>query len=108
MSVGKEAMSPEDFSKWAARQSLEYDLVDGRPVRKPDEQQALFRLGTLGEIAQAVFGEPNEAADWLATPNAELCGLCPTDVAAESEEGRQLVLRTLVRRRAAGSHRDHA
>ena len=90
-------MTPGEFALWAARQPLQYELVDEHPVRLPEEQQAPFRLQVVKALAEAIFDQPDHVTAWMANASAEFGGLSPADIAAESEEGSQMVLRSLVR-----------
>ena len=86
-----------DTSGWAARQPLAYELVEERLVLSAEEHQAPARLAALRRIAKGVFGHSDQANAWLTRPSPDFGGLSPADLANDSEEGNQLVLRTLIR-----------
>jgi hypothetical protein len=98
-------MSSADFNHWAARQPLAYELVDGVPVRHAKERQSPFRVAVVNALAEVVFEQPDVATAWLSTACSEFGGLSPADVAAESEDGSQFVLRSLLQwhRRASST-----
>ena len=51
-----ETMTAADFQAWEAQQPLAFELVDGRPVRLPDEDQGSSRLARLRQVALKVVG----------------------------------------------------
>ena len=90
-------MNDIDLATWAAQQPLAYALKEGRLVLSAEHHQAPSRLATLRHIAKGVFGNPKQVDAWMATASSDLGGLAPADLAIDSEEGSQLVLRTLIR-----------
>jgi uncharacterized protein (DUF2384 family) len=99
-----ETMTEAEFRTWEARQPMALELVDGRPVRLPDEVQAPARLARVRQLAVKVLTDEAAVRAWLCTPRAEFGGLEPEALANDGEDGCQMVLRTLValgRQRAA-------
>jgi uncharacterized protein (DUF2384 family) len=94
-----------EFRTWEARQPLAFELVDGCPVRLPDEDQGPSRLARVQQLAIKVLADEAAVGSWMGTPQVELGGLEPEAVAADSEEGCQLVLQALV---ALGRQREAA
>ncbi len=92
-----EAMTETAFRAWEARQPLAYELVDGRPVRLPDDHQGPSRLARVRLLAMKVLADEAAVTAWMGAPQVELGGLEPEALAADGEEGYQLVLRELVR-----------
>ena len=90
-------MNDTDLAAWAAQQPLACELVEGRLVLSAEHHQAPAGLAALRHIANGVFGNPDQADAWLATPSPDFGGLAPADLTNDSEEGSQLVLRTLIR-----------
>ena len=101
------ALKDTELTAWAAQQPLVYELVEGRLVLLAEHHQAPSRLTALRNVAEGVFGDFGQASAWMVTPIAELGGLSPSDLASDSEEGSQLVLRTLIRRHRAVLEQDH-
>jgi uncharacterized protein (DUF2384 family) len=95
-----------EFRTWEARQPLAFELVDGCPVRLPDEDQGPSRLARVRLLAMKVMADEAAITAWMGGPQVELGGLEPETLALDGEEGCQLVLRELVRlgrqREAAG------
>ena len=89
-------MTEVEFRTWEARQPLRFELVDGRPVRLADEDQGQSRLARVRRTASQILADEDLVRTWVATPLDSLGGLEPDAVAAESEDGCQLVLRALV------------
>ena len=97
-------VTEDEFRTWEERQVLRFGLVAGRPVRLADENQSQSRLARVRQIALRVLANQEAVLAWMTNPSALLGGFEPEVAAAESEEGCQLVLRTLivmVRRREA-------
>jgi uncharacterized protein (DUF2384 family) len=92
-----ETIAKAEFRTWEARQPLAFELVDGRPMRLPDEFQAPSRLARVRQIALKVLADEAAIGAWMAAPQVELGGLEPETLALDSEEGCQLVLQALVR-----------
>ena len=90
-------LNDTDLAVWAAQQPLAYELVEERLVLSAEEHQMPARLAALRRIADGVFGSPSQTDAWLITPSPDFGGLAPADLANDSEEGGQLVLRTLIR-----------
>ena len=84
------------FRSWEAQQQLGFALVDGRPVRLPDELQGASRLERVRQIAWKVLGDEAAIGAWMVAPQVELGGLEPKTLALDGEEGCQLVLQALV------------
>ena len=101
-----ETMAKGEFETWEAQQPLRFEQVDGRPVRLPDDRQGPSRLVRVQQLAMKVFADEVAVGVWMAAPQAGLGGLEPETLAADGEEGCQLVLQALVRlgrqREAAG------
>jgi uncharacterized protein (DUF2384 family) len=99
-------MTEAEFRTWEARQPMAFELVDGCPVRLPDEDQGPARLARVRQLAVKLLADEAAVAAWMSMPLAELGGLEPEVLAADDEDGCQLVLRELVRlgrqREAAG------
>jgi hypothetical protein len=99
-------MAEAEFRTWEVQQPLVFELVDGRPVRLPDDRQGPSRLARVRQLAMKVFADEVAVGAWMAAPQVELGGLEPETLALDSEEGCQLVLQALVRpgrqREAAG------
>ena len=89
-------MTEFEFRTWEARQPLRFDLVDGRPVRLPDEDQGQSRLARVRRTARQILADEDSLRTWMAAPLNALDGFGPEAVAAESEDGCQLVLKLLV------------
>ncbi len=100
-----ETMAKGEFETWEAQQPLRFELVDGRPVRLPDDCQVPSRLARVRQLATKVLAGEAAIGAWMAAPQVELGGLEPEAVAADSEEGCQMVLQALV---ALGRQRDAA
>lgn len=98
-------MTEAEFRTWEACQPLAFELVDGLPVRLPDEGQGPARLTRVRRLAVKVLADEAAVVAWMATPLAELGGLEPEALAAEGEDGCQMVLQALVR---LGRQRDVA
>jgi len=92
-----EAMTEAEFRTWEAQQPLAFELVDGRPVRLPDDHQGPSRLARVHQLARKVLADEGLIAAWMSTPQVELGGLEPETLALDGEDGCQLVLRELVR-----------
>jgi hypothetical protein len=90
-----ETMSETGFEVWEGQQPLRFHLDDGHPVRLPEAGQAPSRVDRARELGGKILADRPAADAWLAKPLDELGGLEPEAVAAESEEGCQLVLRLL-------------
>jgi len=90
------AMTAAEFAEWEPRQPVRFALVDGRPMRLPEADQGPDRVERVRQIAAKTLGAPEAVDAWLRNPQAVLGGLEPEAVAADGEEGCQLVLRTLV------------
>ncbi len=101
-----DAKTEAEFRTWEAQQPLAFELVDGRPVRLPDDHQGPSRLARVRQLALKVLADEAAIAAWMGAPQVELGGLEPEALAADGEEGCQLVLRELVRmgRLIEGSH----
>ncbi len=100
-----ETMSEAEFRTWEAQQPLAFELVDGRPVRLPDDCQGLSRLARLRQLAMMVMADETALEAWMSTPQVELGGIKPETLVLGGEEGCQLVLQALVR---LGRQRDAA
>lgn len=101
---GVSAMVEEaEFRTWETHQQLRFALVDGRPVRLPDADQGPSRVAGVRQIAARALADQTAADAWIGSPQADLGGLEPEALAADSEEGCQIVLRALV---ALGRHRE--
>ena len=92
-----ETMTEAEFSTWEAQQPLAFELVDGRPVRQRDDCQGPSRLARVQLLAMKVLADVAAVTAWMVAPQVELGGLEPEALAADGEEGCQLVLRELVR-----------
>jgi len=92
-----EALSEAEFRTWEAQQPLAFELVDGCPVRLPDDCQGPSRLARLRQLAMKVLTDAAAVEAWISAPQVKLGGLEPEALAADGEEGCQLVLRELVR-----------
>jgi uncharacterized protein (DUF2384 family) len=90
------AMTAAEFAEWEPRQPLRFALVDGQPMRLPEADQGPARVERARQIAARTFGATEAVDAWMCSPQAILGGLEPEAVAVDSEEGCQLVLRTLV------------
>ncbi len=91
------SMTEAEFDEWDVCQPIRFDLIDSRPVRRPDEQQGPARVQLLAETANRVFRDLADAEIWMTFPNPDLGDLAPLEVAAGSEAGCQSALRNLVR-----------
>ncbi len=95
-----------EFTTWEALQPMAFGLVDGRPVRLPHEEQGPARLARVRQLAVKVLADEPAVTAWMGTPLAELGGLEPDALAADGEDGCQMVMQELVRlgrqREAAG------
>ena len=89
-------MSEAEFQIWESVQPIRFELVDGRPKRLTDAEQASSRLTRTRQVAKRVFGDTARARAWMATTQAVLGGVEPNAIVAGSEAGCQIVLRTLV------------
>ena len=98
----KQPVAQTEFLAWEARQPRRFDLLDGLPVARPNEQQGASRLERARAIAARVLLREEDAIPWLDTPQAALGGLKPTSLAADSEEGCRKVLMLLVSLRRRG------
>lgn len=85
-----------EFRTWQAGQPVRFGLVDGRPVRLPEEAQGASRVARVRQVAGRVLASEAAVTAWLEHPLAALGGLEPETLAADGEEGCQAVLRTLV------------
>ncbi len=85
-----------EFRTWQAQQPVQFDLVDGRPARLPENAQAASRLARVRLLAARILTDRAAAAAWLGSPQAALGGLEPEALAADGEEGCELVMRELV------------
>ncbi len=85
-----------EFRTWQAQQPVQFDLLDGRPARLPENAQAASRMARVRLFAGRVLTEEAAAAAWLGSPQAALGGLEPGALAADGEEGCELVMRELV------------
>lgn len=92
-----EALTEADVKVWEASQPLRFALVDGRPARLPEHAQSPSRLARVRLIAGRVLTDEAEVAAWLGSPQAMLGSLEPEALAADGEEGCELVLRELVK-----------
>ncbi len=90
------ATSETEFRTWEASQPVRFDLVDGRPVRLPEETQGASRVARVRQVAGRVLAGEAAVTAWLGRPQAALGGLKPETLAADGEEGCQAVLRALV------------
>ena len=100
-----ETMTEVEFRAWEAQQQLSFALIDGRPVRLPDENEGPSRLARVRQLATKVLADQAAADAWMGAPQVELGGVEPEALAADSEEGCQIVLRALV---ALGRHQEAA
>ena len=89
-------MTEAEFTDWEARQPLRFEIVDGSPARLPEADQAPSRLARVRTVAERVLGSREAAVTWMTSGYQATGGLEPEVLAAESEEGCQLVLRALV------------
>ena len=85
-----------EFLAWEAQQPLRFALADGRPVRLSDEDQGRSRVARVRQVAGQMLADEAAVDAWMASPQATLGGLEPKALAEESENGCQLVLRTLI------------
>jgi len=92
-----EALSEAEFRTWEAQQPLAFELVDGCPVRLPDDRQGPSRLARVRQLATKVLAGEAALVAWMSAPQIELGGLEPETLVLDGEEGCQLVLRELVR-----------
>ena len=92
-----QAIKEVEFRTWEAQQKLRFELSDGRPVRLPDEHHGAYRLARVRNVASRVLVDEQAVVAWMGTPLVELGGLEPEVLAADSEDGCELVLRELVR-----------
>jgi hypothetical protein len=90
------AMTAAEFAEWEPRQPVRFALVDGRPMRLPEADQGPARIARVRQVAAKILASPEAVDAWMLSPQAILGGLEPEAVAADGEEGCQLVLRTLV------------
>jgi uncharacterized protein (DUF2384 family) len=90
------AMTAAEFAEWERRQPVRFALVDGQPMRLPEADQGPARVERVRLVAAKTLGAPEAVDAWMCCPQAILGGLEPEAVAIDSEEGTQLVLRTLV------------
>jgi hypothetical protein len=98
-----EMVSEAEFRVWEAQQQLVFALIDGRRVRLPDADQGPSRVARVRHIAARALADHSAADAWMRSPLAARGGLEPEALAADSEEGCQIVLRALV---ALGRHRE--
>jgi hypothetical protein len=96
-------MTFEEFTAWEADEPDMYELVDGVPVRVPDEKQGARRIGRLFAAAALALGG-TRADDWVMTPLVEFGGARPLRVASRSWLGLIMVIEVL-RRLAATTER---
>ena len=85
-----------EFRAWEVQQPLRFDLVKGLPVRLADGNQGQSRLARVRQIARQILTDHEAVLTWMTTPLVSLDGQKPEAAAAASEEGCQLVLRSLV------------
>lgn len=90
------AMSQAEFAEWEPRQCIRFGLVDGQPVRLPDADQRQSRVARVRLVAAKILANRDDVDAWMGNPQHVLGGLEPDALAADSEEGCQLVLRRLV------------
>jgi uncharacterized protein (DUF2384 family) len=98
-----ETIAKAEFNTWEAQQPLRFELANGRPVRLPDADQGPSRVARVLQIAGRTLADQAAAEAWMRTPQAALGGPEPEALAADSEEGCQIVLRALV---ALSRHRE--
>ena len=89
-------MTPAEFDTWEPHQLRRFDLVDGHPVARPDVDQGASRLTRTRDVAAKTLPNQSAVDMWTLAPTSELGGLCPKDVAEDSEAGAQAVLRLLI------------
>jgi hypothetical protein len=89
-------ITPAEFADWEPRQPVRFALLNGQPVRLPVGEQAAPRLSCIRTIAARVLASGASVETWLTTPSPALGGLAPADLAAEDEQGCQMVLRLLI------------
>jgi hypothetical protein len=75
-------MNCEEFHVWMETQPDSFELIDGEPVRMPDEKQGMRRIGNLYRAAYLALGEGS--IEWLMAPLAELDGNTPWLYVVES------------------------
>jgi len=63
-------MNANEFYLWMETEPDRYELVDGTPVRMPDEKQGGRRMGSLIRAAELSLGK--KKWEWLDTPLPEL------------------------------------
>ena len=91
-----ESINVTEFRTWQAQQPVQFDLVDGRPARLPENAQAASRVARVRLLAGRILTDGAAVAAWLGSPQAVLGGLEPEALAADGEEGCELVMRELV------------
>lgn len=64
-------MTVDEFLDWTQTEPDSYELVDGEPVRMPDEKQGGRRFGHLVRAAELASGE-QDLWGWLQTKRPEL------------------------------------
>ena len=97
-------MTVDEFLAWQANEPDSYELVDGVPVRMPDDAQGGRRIGRAFAAAELALGS-RRAGDWAMKPVEEFGGRRPALVAAESWQGLVTVLEVL-RRLSVTADRD--
>jgi uncharacterized protein (DUF2384 family) len=100
-----EMVSEAEFRVWQAQHQMSFVIIDGRPARLPDADQGPSRVARVRQIAGRVLADQDAADAWMRSPQAALGGLEPEALAADSEEGCQIVLQALV---ALGRHQEAA
>lgn len=76
-------LNVDEFLAWMQTEPDSYELIDGEPVRKPDEKQGGRRFGHLVRAAELAMGQQNFWA-WLSTKSRELGGTEPFRYVYES------------------------
>jgi uncharacterized protein (DUF2384 family) len=97
-------MTEAEFKEWEVRQPVRFELVAGVPKRLPESEKGPSRLARVRLIAERALGSQAAAEMWMASAPPAIGGLEPRALAANCEEGCQLVLQALVtigRRREA-------
>ncbi len=87
-------MNVDEFLTWMETEPDSYELVDGEPVRMPNEKQGGRRIGNLWRAADLALNE-YDRGDWLCTPLPELRGVMPYMYAALSWRHLAAVLQLL-------------
>lgn len=68
-------MNVDEFFAWLQTEPDSYELIDGVPVRLPDEKQGGRRFGHLIRAAELAMGQ--DFWEWLSTKSPELGGIEP-------------------------------